>query len=190
MPSGYLSLGKILTSQERYTDAVKVYQTGLQHIPNSVDLMYGLGRLLHARFSKAAEAREILTQAVELDPDHGPSRLELARISNAHGTCSQSEGWVAPLLANTSVSWRTTEAYALVGRCYLEERSPNAAIPYLEGAVERNPVSVSYLLWLGRAYWEAGEVVAARVTYERALALDPDQSTARRALAALDEAAP
>src|SRR5207248_5835025 len=53
---------------------------------------------------------------------------------------------------------------------------PDQAIPYLEGTLRRSPDNVKVLLALGHLHYEAERWKSALDSYQKALALRPDQA--------------
>ena len=78
---------------------------------------------------------------------------------------------------------KDASVYALMGRCYYGLANFKKATDALERAVAAEPNNSNYFLWLGRAYGRRAETSSfltapgyankARVSFERAVALDP-----------------
>ncbi len=186
-PGGYLALGKTLSAQKAYTDALEIYQTAVAQVTDTSDpglaaCYYEMGTLLHRQFGEAAEATSALVRAAALQPKDEATLLELATISQERGACYEAETWLAPLLETPSSPAKGAQASALVGRCFLAQERPETAVPYFERAVRDDATSVSTWLLLGQANRAAGHVDAAIDAYEQVLVLKPDNATAQKAL--------
>ena len=79
----------------------------------------------------------------------------------------------------------TDEAMEVVGYQMLKMGSGTSAVMILGANAEAYPKSTGAAFGLGRAYATTGEVANARAEFERAIALDPKNERAKKALAAL-----
>ncbi|MBM4260284.1 MAG: tetratricopeptide repeat protein [Deltaproteobacteria bacterium] len=91
----------------------------------------------------------------------------------------------AAMLAGGCASLQVSQD-AAAGRNALQTGKPEDAVGYLRRAVEANPnyvlpnrVQESALAFLGRAYYEVGNLPEARTTLERAVARDKEDHLAR-----------
>jgi tetratricopeptide (TPR) repeat protein len=71
------------------------------------------------------------------------------------------------------------EANYYLGRFYLAEDKPERALPFLRRAAEPAPHHAEYCFWLGVGYWAVRDFDAERMSYWRALAVDPNYLPAR-----------
>ncbi len=117
---GYLALGKTLSAQQEITGALAIYQEALVRVTNAPDedlagVHYEIGVLLHRALDREPEALAALELAASLNPQHEPTRLELATIAEKRGACYEAESWLEPLLQRPSSPAQGARAEALVG---------------------------------------------------------------------------
>jgi tetratricopeptide (TPR) repeat protein len=72
----YLAIGELAIEKHDYALAAQTYTDGLKHLPDDPDLHAGLGRAYAG--SERSEAVGALRKALELNPRHVPSLLDLA----------------------------------------------------------------------------------------------------------------
>lgn len=139
-----------------------------------------------ARAGLTREALRQLSRALELDPDHVPSRVNLATVLAQAGEPAAA---VAHLERALALDPDHPLARFNLGLLLARHGDPEAAIPHLRAAVAAEPGDEEALLELGRALELAGRPAEALDEYEGLLAKDPRFLPARlgeaRALAAL-----
>lgn len=72
----HMSLGLLLASQQRFSEALAAFDDGLTHLPDSADLAFAAG-VAAANAGDNAAAIERFTRAVQLRPDAIPARENL-----------------------------------------------------------------------------------------------------------------
>jgi tetratricopeptide (TPR) repeat protein len=189
-PESILALGKVLTAQKHYTDALALYEEAIARTPEEADYYREAGFLLRRNLGRVDDAIRMLEQASRLQPEDEAARLELARIHSALGACYEAETWLTQLLSHTPLTSNEVQAYTVTGQCHLAQERPQTAIPYLEATVTGDKPSIGTLLLLAGAYEDVDRLDDARNTYTRVLELNPDYAGAQKALEALEEAKP
>jgi tetratricopeptide (TPR) repeat protein len=189
-PESILALGKVLTAQKQYTDALALYEDASARTPEEPDYYREAGILLRRHLDRAGDAIRVLEQAIWLQPEDEAARLELARAHSALGACYEAEAWLTQLLSHTPLTSAEVQAHTITGQCHLAQGRPQTAIPYLTAAVSGDTPSISTLLLLAGAYKAVARPDNARDTYTRVLELKPDNAAALAALDELAEAVP
>ncbi len=72
----HMSLGLLLASQQRFSEALAAFDHGLTHLPDSADLAFAAG-VAAANAGDSAAAIDRFTRAVQLRPDAIPARENL-----------------------------------------------------------------------------------------------------------------
>ena len=121
------------------------------------------------RAGKAAEARSILEQVLETDPDNGAAHLQLGRMAVERGDLDEAEEHLE-LAAGSQVP-RVFMAWHLLGRVQLLTNRPAAARTSFNRALEKAPRFAPALEGRARASLFLGEVEPALVDLQTAIAL-------------------
>jgi TolB-like protein/Tfp pilus assembly protein PilF len=195
LPETHLALGYYRYYGERdFTGALAEFQQAEQSLPNNADVIEAIA-VVQRRLGHWDEAIAGLRRAIELDPrdinDYHTlaiTYMSLRRFPEALATVDRILAWepayepalfvkldvfwatgdlqaVEPLLANPGISPQERGVQALFQRRYA------AAIKILSSAVaaktKRGEPSVDEKLLLGLSQQRAGDVAAARATYEK-----------------------
>jgi len=197
LPETHLALGYYrYYGQRNFTGALAEFQQAERGLPNNIDVIRAIG-LIQRRLGRWDEAIAALRRAVELDPRNIDAAVNLAstysdmrRFPEVHaiadrilaleptnGTALDLKArafWgagdleaVEPLLANPG-----TEPFVRGGQA-LFKRHYDAAVEIfskaLAGASFEDDIDWLSLLYLGLSQQRAGEVAAARATYQQAV---------------------
>jgi tetratricopeptide (TPR) repeat protein len=128
----------------------------------------------------AAEAR--LQAELLRNPKNAGTHLILARVYLAQ---SQNQKAETALQQTIKLQPDSPIAYLLLAQLYLNTNQFDNALPNLQAAVEKNPKDVKSLVLIGVLQEQKKNFAAARVGYEKALAIDPNLVTALNNLAYL-----
>lgn len=168
--SAWERLGRAYFNADRPQEAIAVYEhlVEVQDWPLA-DTFYQLG-VSYATVNRLAEARATLEEGLDHYPFQRELHLALADTAHAAGDLAGMDAWYARLLVQ-----RPGDAYAWGrrGEVAMERGLPEDAVMYLEKAVALEPNAVDYWLSLGAAAEAAGDVPAATVAFEQAMALRP-----------------
>lgn len=176
------NLGILHLGEERYEQAERVLREGIRRYPDYAALYYNL-RNVYMKQRRYDEADRYLWRAIERSPVDPVERLE--RAASDYDEAGELERAVA--LLEEAVR-RVPDAEELwVHLLYDLGRLHRCAEGQAAGrrAAERLPESPRVLTLYGMAAGCAGETDEARRVLQRSLTLDPDQPTARNALASL-----
>jgi tetratricopeptide (TPR) repeat protein len=84
LTEGWIQLGKVLTEQKKFTDALACYSVAHQQRPQDAQIVYLTGRAL-AELNRQAEAIENYRVAAKLDPSNWEIHFELGGELDATG---------------------------------------------------------------------------------------------------------
>jgi len=192
-PESVLALSNVLTAQKRYTEALEAVSEVAVRLSDVSALPLEAGKL-QRRLGAGDAAIIAFERAFALarpgSTDDLSARLELGRDYAGRGACYEAETWLEPMLAGPPVDSRSKAAYALVGKCHLDQASTHTALAYLEPLTAVPEPRVNDLLLMGRAYEEAGRPNDAHIVFTQVLALKPGNATAEQALDRLEDAQP
>ncbi len=127
-------------------------------LPNSFDVQELLG-LVYAAEGQEQKATAPLKRAVQLRPDYGPARNNLATNLARLGKTALAEKEFKKVV---ELEPRSFDANRNLGAFYLRARRIEAALPYLEKAQRENPASYENGYDLALAYEEVGRLPEAR----------------------------
>ena len=175
---GYLLQGTILTSLQKYEDAVVSYEKALEK--NSTDPLswagYGAALYGNGRFQ---DARDACQKSLTLHPDlpsayywEGKSRFMLGDESGALKSLNQT----------VTLDSRFIEAYLAISDIYDTTGRQEDALLAIIAGLDANPSS--FLLWKekGLLLEDLDRISEAHEAYEQALGLNPDDSDVRQRL--------
>jgi len=202
-----LSLGTAARKAGRPSEAIKRLEDLLKFQPENVDARLQLGLSLAAR-QRYDDAQRELTRVLEAAPDYDDARLGLARIAFWRRDLAEAERQLG-LLRKTSRE--NTEAKALAeqitkaradarakaeaeaerrrldrARMLRWQGRPAEAEKIFRDALVRHPKDAALWVDLGLALALQNRFSEARIAYERALTLDPQQIDAQLGLARVD----
>ncbi|MCA1917141.1 tetratricopeptide repeat protein [Methanospirillum hungatei] len=173
---GYLLQGTILTSLQKYQDAVASYKKALEL--NSTDALAwaGYGAALYGTGSYE-DARDACQQSLSLRPDlpsaHYWEGKSLYMLGDETGALSS-------LNQTVSIDPGFIEAYLAISDLYARSGKGDDALVVISTGLDRNPSS--FLLWKekGRLLEDLNRRSEAHYAYEQALSLNPDDSDVRQ----------
>jgi tetratricopeptide (TPR) repeat protein len=177
-------LGQLYLSQRKLDAALKEFDAVAARQEKPV-VALTMGAMILQAQGNLAPARERLEKALSIEPKAVIAANNLAWIYADAG-----ENLDAALnLAQTATQTLpdTPELMDTLGWVYYKKKLPQLAIPLFARSAEKAPENAGYHYHLGLAYLEAGDPQRGRVSLQRALARNPEASTAaeiRRLLAA------
>lgn len=177
------NLGVVYWSQGDAVDAEREWRESLKLAPDSMIILNNLGMVCAGR-KRYTEAVDFYRRAIRLKPDYTNPHLNLGIAYADMGLepQAQSEYEVAVRLSPLNIDARNR-----LGKLYLEEaRLPGAELQFLASVKSQpNPLGFD---GLGDIYVRRGLRDLASRAFRAALKLNPDDSHAHFALAALAEA--
>ena len=172
-----MALADLFRSEERYKDAVSVYDEAIERIAKIQQhhwtLFYARGMSLE-RIGQWPRAESDLLRALELQPDQ-PLVLNYLGYSWVDMGMRLSE---ARSMIERAVAQRPNDGYIVdsLGWVLYQLEDFETAIVHLERAVELRPNDPVITDHYADALWQTGRHAEARFQRRRALSLDPDPS--------------
>jgi tetratricopeptide (TPR) repeat protein len=166
--------------QDEYETRSQKLQDAKTHKMHADHLAANAGEL--ARKNQLASALAVLGQALEEDPENGPSLALLAKIDFSRGDVAKAQEEIARALRGDPYN----PDYLYVRGKALESRDPAAAIESFQQTVLVNPKESDAYYEMGQVYLKMGERRRAAEALRRAVQLSPDDPDYKKALAGLD----
>jgi len=184
-------LGSILRAEERYDEAVEIYDRIMARV-GAVErhhwpLLYARGVALE-RTKRWKRAEADFLRALELEPDQ-PLVLNYLGYSWADQGVRLDE---ARKMIERAVEQRPNDGYIVDSLGWVLHRVGkfSEAVVHLERAVELQPGDPIINDHLGDAYWGVGRYYEARFQWQRSLSLNPEPALARQLAEKLARAVP
>lgn len=180
-----LTLADFLMTKRDASAAEGALLDGVAYLPNSTDMQLGLAGF-YAKSGQVAKARErymaIVDQYKE-KPAGLDANVRLAELDLIAGKRVDAERRVEDVLKQNP---RSSDALILSGRMALAKRNGKDAVQAFRTVLHDQPDKGAVQYLLGQAYELTGETNLAKESFERAVALYPDQVEAKRSLAVLE----
>jgi tetratricopeptide (TPR) repeat protein len=181
------NLGMALYNRGHVDEAEREYQKARRLDPRAVPPLANLA-VLYEKRGDVPRAEQTFEEVLRLAPTHTIAAVHLARLQRKRGDRAGAIRRLDALLAAGGESYD-----ALVERAdlWLEDGRPDQALPLLERAVRTFPDYAPGWAFLARARAETGDRPGAADAARKALAIDPKNEAARKALgSSLPAAAP
>lgn len=172
-----IALGQLLRAEERYPEAVKVYDRAIARVPADDrrywSLFYARGIALE-RSHQWPRAETDFRHALQLEPDQ-PDVLNYLAYSWVDQGMKQHYTEATQMLEH-AVALRPNNGAIVdsLGWVLFRTGHYEKAVTTLEHAVELDPEDPVLLNHLGDAYWQVGRAPEARFQWERALHNKPE----------------
>jgi putative PEP-CTERM system TPR-repeat lipoprotein len=181
-PRALLTKGQFLLVEKKIDDAIKLVKAAVISDPRSVTARSTLGSIYASRH-EYDEATQEFTEVLKLNPRSIMAKLELAQLNLNRGLPAVAVDYAQQAVSAKpdNLGLRVLLVRTLVGKGELDRAE-----------LELRPLlaqfdKVSELHWLaGSIHLQRKEVAAARQSFERALALNPDAVEPLDALVTLD----
>jgi tetratricopeptide (TPR) repeat protein len=186
----HLALGVWQARHDRFDAAESSYARATELDPQNVLAWRERGRML-AKFDRNAEAAECFERALELSPDEGAIRADLAECRGRFGEAPDATPGAAALLRGLRLALRGRHAEAIVeldqaiatgpddcvalrnrGCSHLELKHTELGRADLARAVELDQTDGFARVMLARAYKDLGQTARARTLAREAAALE------------------
>jgi tetratricopeptide (TPR) repeat protein len=155
-PAAYRELGRLYWTQNRHSDAERVYRRAIAERPGDW-LSYQFAGSYFALRQKLDEAERNYRKAIELTPDNHAPYQNLGAILLRAGRVREAEQMMRRGLSLNA----TSAAYSNLSTLYMYQGRYGDAVSPAENAVRlaQSDAPVEYRVWgnLGDAYWLAGE---------------------------------
>jgi Tfp pilus assembly protein PilF len=172
------NLGMALYNRGHLEEAEREYEAALRLSPYAVPPLANLG-VLYERRGDDARARSTFEAVLRLSPTHAIAADHLARLLRAQGDRAGADRRLDALFAAGGENY---EALTDRAEDYLTEGEPAKALPLLARATGTFPEPARGWGLLARARAAHGDSRGAAAAARRALAIDPKDPDARKAL--------
>ncbi len=196
-----LRLASLLVLLTRYDDAVPHLERLRAEQPDNPDVLVGLARC-RAAASRRDEARELLDAALAKHPDHFDALFQRGQLELEDSRFAEAEQWLqkavkhsphdpdarnALYLSLQNQPDRQREAREALARCEQDRKAQKRLTRLLRVELERRPKDAALATEAGELFLELDENDKALFWLRRALAQDPANADAQRALASYYE---
>ncbi len=180
-----LALSDFLVNRKDEAAAERVLLDAAVHLPHSSQIQFGLAALYRksGQDEKARDRYVALVQEFKDKPVGLEAKVKLAEMDLLAGKRVEAERQVQEVLKENP---RSSDGLMLSGRMALARRNGKDAVQAFRTVLHDQPeLAIGHYL-LGQAYQLTGETNLAKESFERAVALYPDQVDAKRSLAVLE----
>jgi len=177
----YFGIGKVYAQDEDWAAAVWQLKAGLGLRPDE-DAYRTLGTIYYQGLKDLVQAEAALQQAIALRPDR-PYAYEL--LGYVYLDWPRLEDARMQFETAVELAPNQAEAHAGLAQAYVALGQPDQAIREYTIATQLSPQDPWLFIRLGDVYRDLGRVAEARSAYERALAADSGNQSARRRIEAL-----
>ncbi|OQW33586.1 MAG: hypothetical protein A4E19_04160 [Nitrospira sp. SG-bin1] len=180
-----LLLAEFFVNKRDVVSAEQVLLDAMVQIPQSTKIQLGLSAL-YRKSGQHGKARARYTALVEeyLDKPAGlEAKVRLAEMDFVEGKHADAERQAQEVLKDNP---RSSEGLILSGRLALARRNGKEAVQAFRTVLHDQPELATVHYLLGQAYQLTGDINLAKDSFERAVALYPDQVDAKRSLAVLE----
>ena len=155
-------------SEGKYADAKDIYLRLIAAEPEEADHHYFLGSL-YTRIGQTNNARFALREALQLDPDHGPTIEALSR----YGGNASTKQMAGDIIQEVTQQQPDGQARILKDvQTYLEQGDYEKVLALAAEQSSRFSQSASLVFMKGQALEATGDTEAAKKAYTRSMAMD------------------
>ena len=152
----------------RYGDAKDIYLRLIAAAPEEADHHYFLGSL-YTRMGQTSNARFALREALQLDPDHGPTIEALSR----YGGNASTREMAGDIIQEVTQQQPDGQARLLKDvQSYVEQGEYEKVLALAAEQSSRFSQSASLVFMKGQAHEATGDMEAAKKSYKRSMAMD------------------
>lgn len=180
-----LMLAEFFVSKNDVASAEQVLLDAATQIPHSTSIQLGLGALYRksGQGTKARQRYAFLIEEYKDKPVGLDAQVKLAEMDFVEGKQADAEHQVHEVLKQNP---RSSDGLVLAGRMALARRNGKDAVQAFRTVLHDQPELATIHYLLGQAYQLTGDTNLAKDSFERAVALYPDQVDAKRSLAVLE----
>lgn len=183
-PGAYKLLGTILLTNGEANKVVELLEPALKYAANDYRFLLLLGTA-YAQTGRHDKANSLLEKAAAMDThgDNIHTELGMNRLAMGEETLA-----IEQLEMAAKNNPENTKAGIMLAIMYIKQREGAKALPIARAMHEHAPDNLTLLNLYGTAQVAAGQNQQARLSFEKALALNPDFITAHINLSKLDVA--
>lgn len=173
------SLASVKLAQKEYPEAANLANTALDSSPRLPSALYVLG-MSYVGQKQPEKGVAAIKARLQKTSDWAPGFEVLGRVAQAAGELSVAAEAFRQAL---SIEPKLTSAELGLGDTYLMNKQPDLAKQEFEKAAQEAAARSYARARLGQIYEAAGDYDNARLSYEKAIAADPDNVIAKNNLA-------
>jgi len=183
--AAYPLLGRAYRQSGHFPSAVSVLKTALETDPSDQESRYALGQTLLA-MGRADEGREELDKYEAIRQQVASAE---ASYKAALARLTESKLPEAEKLLREAVRLAPTYGPALhsLGTLLLDHGSADKALPFLDRAVQANPLNAAHWYSLASACFKLGKITEALTAVNHAVVLNEDEAQYQRLLREIQE---
>ncbi len=168
--------------------ALPIFDRLVQKYPDDVSIRYSLG-LSYFFLRRMDDAFAEFEKVIELNPKHANAYMNLASIYESRGEISQAIESLETVVSfdpESPTGKRAKERLGLIeANLIASSGNHQDALDILNDVINTNPDSIPALMLMGRSYAQLGKIESAEESYQKVLALAPNQLEAKSQLAGL-----
>jgi tetratricopeptide (TPR) repeat protein len=178
-------LAEFFANKKDVASAEQVLLDAAAQLPHSTQIQLGLGALYRksGQDIKARQRYALLIEEYKDKPVGLEAKVKLAEMDFVEGKQADAERQAQEVLRENP---RSSEGLILTGRMALARRNGKDAVQAFRTVLHDQPELSTIHYLLGQAYQLTGDTNLAKESFERAVALYPDQVDAKRSLAVLE----
>ena len=180
-PKGYAALGRLRASQNRFSEAERLYEQALERDPNYFDAMQGLVSI-YMQQKQPVKALARLNAQIAKTPSNSAYYLLQGMVLIGTKDLEKAE---AALQKATELNKNNFDALLLLAQVQNLRGSVDQAVAGYERSIQINPRDVRSYVLLGTLEESRGNWQKAQALYQRALQAEPDYPVAANNLAYL-----
>jgi cellulose synthase operon protein C len=180
-----LMLAEFFLNKKDVAAAEQVLLDAAAQSPHSTQIQLGLSALYRksGQDVKARQRYALLIEEYKDKPVSLEAKVKLAEMDFVEGKQADAERHVQEVLNENP---RSSDGLVLTGRMALARRNGKDAVQAFRTVLHDQPEVATIHYLLGQAYQLTGDTNLAKDSFERAVALYPDQVDAKRSLAVLE----
>jgi cellulose synthase operon protein C len=176
----YIQMGNVHLAQKHFADAENYYQQALDKDPSSSDALSGL---MNSYFADKQPEKAIAAANAQIAKSPNNSGFyDLLGTALFNGR-KDLQGAEAALRKAIDLDKNNTDALEKLGKVQVQEGSVDKAIALYQQSIKDNPREVRFYILSGELYESQQQWDQAKVMYQQALSIVPDQPLASNNLA-------
>ena len=177
----HVNLGGALTEQERFVEAIELYERAAQLDTRLPEPLINLGVIYHLQ-NDSEKALALLRKALMREPDNADAHAHLGRVLIARGDMAQAERHLKRALERSPAH---ADAHNQMGILLKEQNQLERAEHHFREALRRKPDNADALNNLGVVMEDRGQNESAVEYYRAAIRAKPNQASAHANLGRL-----
>ncbi|HJU09475.1 MAG TPA: tetratricopeptide repeat protein [Candidatus Binataceae bacterium] len=177
--SGYMQMGNLKKLQLQFGQAESWYRQALTREPNSADVLGALMSVFLLQ-KQPDKAIAVANEAIASQPDNGAFHGLLGTVLLGQKNYAAAQ---AELKKAVDLNKHDTDAYVKLAQAQYRADAIDAAMTTSTDGIRDNPNEYRFYLLMGSVYEKRNDLNNAKVVYQKALDLKPDDAPASNNLA-------